>query len=91
MHGSGYERIASAGCSDRTIRRRVTQWARLGLAERLHAVTVDEFEGGDHTIHLGEVVELGIPHQRQEPLIFFRGTMCALEDDIGVAHPFWDG
>jgi 3-hydroxy-9,10-secoandrosta-1,3,5(10)-triene-9,17-dione monooxygenase reductase component len=52
---------------------------------------VDEFEGGDHSIHLGEVVELGIPHQRQEPLIFFRGTMGALEDEIGVAHPFWDG
>ena len=44
VHGSGYERIASAGCSDRTIRRRLTQWARLGLAERLHAVTLAAYD-----------------------------------------------
>jgi 3-hydroxy-9,10-secoandrosta-1,3,5(10)-triene-9,17-dione monooxygenase reductase component len=51
----------------------------------------DEFEGGDHHIYLGEVVELGIPQHHQDPLIFFRGTMGALEDEPGVAHPFWDG
>ena len=28
VHGSGSERIASPGCSDRTIRRRVKPWAR---------------------------------------------------------------
>ena len=44
VHGSGYERIASAGCSDRTIRRRVTQWAELGLAERLHAVALAAYD-----------------------------------------------
>ncbi len=44
VHGSGYERIASAGCSDPAIRRRVTQWARLGLAERLHAVTLAAYD-----------------------------------------------
>jgi hypothetical protein len=27
VHGSGYERIATPGCSDRTIRRRVAEWA----------------------------------------------------------------
>ena len=27
VHGSGYERIATPGCSDRTIRRRLQQWA----------------------------------------------------------------
>jgi hypothetical protein len=27
VHGSGYERIASSGCSDRTIRRRLKEWA----------------------------------------------------------------
>ena len=32
VHGSGYERIASPGCSDRTIRRRVKEWAGLGIA-----------------------------------------------------------
>jgi len=44
VHGSGYERIASEGCSDRTIRRRVKQWARLGLAERLHAVALAAYD-----------------------------------------------
>ena len=33
VHGSGYERIASPGCSDRTIRRRLAEWAELSLAE----------------------------------------------------------
>jgi hypothetical protein len=33
VHGSGYERIASPGCSDRTIRRRLAEWAELDLAE----------------------------------------------------------
>ena len=44
VHGSGYERIASEGCSDRTIRRRLKQWARLGLAERLHAATLAAYD-----------------------------------------------
>jgi hypothetical protein len=30
VHGSGYERIATPGCSDRTIRRRLTDWATAG-------------------------------------------------------------
>jgi hypothetical protein len=34
VHGSGYERIASPGCSDRTIRRRVKAWAKLGDRSR---------------------------------------------------------
>ncbi len=33
VHGSGYERIAPPGGSDRTIRRRVREWAEAGLAE----------------------------------------------------------
>ena len=33
VHGSGYERIASPGCSARTIRRRLQQWAAAGLTE----------------------------------------------------------
>jgi hypothetical protein len=44
VHGSGYERIASAGCSDRTIRRRVKVWAGLGLAERLHATALAAYD-----------------------------------------------
>lgn len=31
MHGSGYERIAIAGCSDRTIRRRLAEWSAKGI------------------------------------------------------------
>jgi hypothetical protein len=31
VHGSGYERVASPGCSDRTIRRRVKYWSELGM------------------------------------------------------------
>jgi len=31
VHGSGYERIATVGCSDRTIRRRLTDWAERGV------------------------------------------------------------
>jgi transposase len=44
VHGSGYERIATRACSDRTIRRRLKQWARLGLAERLHAVALAAYD-----------------------------------------------
>jgi hypothetical protein len=34
VHGSGYERIASTGCSDRTIRRRLNQWANAGVGQQ---------------------------------------------------------
>src|SRR5215469_75909 len=33
VHGSGYERIATPGCSDRTIRRRLAAWAEAGLGK----------------------------------------------------------
>lgn len=52
---------------------------------------VDEFDGGDHTIVLGEVVELGAPRQNRDPLIFFRGTLGALEDEPHIMHPVIDG
>jgi Transposase DDE domain len=44
VHGSGYERIASAGCSERTIRRRLQEWAALGLSERLHTLTLRAYD-----------------------------------------------
>jgi len=44
VHGSGYERIASPGCSDRTIRRRVQEWARLGLAEAVHTLALRAYD-----------------------------------------------
>jgi len=44
VHGSGYERIASPGCSDRTIRRRVKAWAEAGVTRRLHALVVEQYD-----------------------------------------------
>ena len=44
VHGSGYERIATPGCSDRTIRRRVAQWAQWGLAGKLHAAALRAYD-----------------------------------------------
>jgi flavin reductase (DIM6/NTAB) family NADH-FMN oxidoreductase RutF len=52
---------------------------------------VDEFPGGDHTIVVGEVVELGIPQRRQEPLIFFEGSFGALEEELRSVYSVWDG
>jgi len=44
VHGSGYERIATLGCSDRTIRRRLHDWAEGGLAETLHALVLAQYD-----------------------------------------------
>lgn len=44
VHGSGYERIASPGCSDRTIRRRVKAWAEAGCAQTLHRLVVEQYD-----------------------------------------------
>jgi transposase len=44
VHSSGYERLTSPGCSDRTIRRRLKQWAAAGLAEQLHALTLQAYD-----------------------------------------------
>ena len=40
MHGSGYERVATAGCSGRTIRRRLKTWAAAGIARQVHALAL---------------------------------------------------
>lgn len=44
VHGCGDERIAVPGCSDRTIRRRIRDWAQRGLAEHLHRIAAEAFE-----------------------------------------------
>jgi hypothetical protein len=44
VHGSGYERIATPGCSDRTIRRRLAEWAEPGIAEALHAAALRAYD-----------------------------------------------
>ncbi len=57
----------------------------------LACTLVNEFEGGDHSIFVGEVRELGLPRRNQDPLIFFRGSLGALEDEPVNVHPIWDG
>ena len=44
VHGTGYERIASPGCSDGTIRRRLKEWAALGLSEQVHALALRAYD-----------------------------------------------
>ena len=44
VHGSGYERIATPGCSGRTIRRRLAEWAAQGIAEALHAAALRAYD-----------------------------------------------
>jgi hypothetical protein len=44
VHGSGYERLASPGCSDRTIRRRLDQWAEAGLGQELLRIGLDAYD-----------------------------------------------
>ena len=44
VHDSGYERIASPGCSDGTIRRRLKEWAAAGLSEQVHALALEAYD-----------------------------------------------
>lgn len=44
VHGSGYERIATPSCSDRTIRRRVHAWAKAELMQQLHAIVLRQYD-----------------------------------------------
>ncbi|MFF4037151.1 IS5 family transposase [Streptomyces sp. NPDC001816] len=44
VHGSGYERISTPGCSDRTIRRRVKEWSDQGISEQIHALALKAYD-----------------------------------------------
>ena len=44
VHGSGYERIATPGCSDRTIRRRLRDWAQAGHTKVLLRLVLTAFD-----------------------------------------------
>jgi transposase len=44
VHGSGYERITTERCSDRTLRRRLKDWAELGIAQQVHAVALSAYD-----------------------------------------------
>lgn len=41
VHGSGYERLVSPGCSDRTIRRRLSEWAHADVGFELLMIGLD--------------------------------------------------
>jgi len=43
VHGSGYERIASPGCSDGTIRR-LKEWAAAWLSEQVHTLALRAYD-----------------------------------------------
>ena len=44
VHGSGYERVASAACSGGTIRRRLKEWATAGVSEQVHALALAAYD-----------------------------------------------
>lgn len=44
VHGSGYERVATEQCSDRTIRRRLHLWAEAGLGQRVHELALEAYD-----------------------------------------------
>ncbi len=50
----------------------------------------ERFEGGDHVIVVGEVLELGVPRHDREPLIFFGGALATLETQPFGAPQIWD-
>jgi hypothetical protein len=44
VHGSGYERLASPGCSDRTIRRHLSEWAQAGIGPELLRIGLEAYD-----------------------------------------------
>jgi transposase len=44
VHGSGYERVASAACSEGTIRRRLKEWAAAGVSEQVHTLALEAYD-----------------------------------------------
>ncbi|MPY55253.1 IS5 family transposase [Streptomyces acidicola] len=44
VHGSGYERVSTPGCSDRTIRRRVKESSDQGISEQVHALALKAYD-----------------------------------------------
>lgn len=44
VHGGGYERVAVPGCSDRTIRRRLADWAERGVTKDLLRTSLTGYE-----------------------------------------------
>jgi hypothetical protein len=44
VHGSGYERVATTGCSDRTLRRRLHDWAQAGHGRALLRICLAAYD-----------------------------------------------
>jgi hypothetical protein len=44
VHGSGYERLASPGCSDHTIRRRLTEGTHAGIGPELLRIGLEAYD-----------------------------------------------
>jgi hypothetical protein len=44
VHGSGYELIAPPGCSDRTIRRRLLEWAEACFGQEQLRIGLDVYD-----------------------------------------------
>ena len=44
VQGAGNERIASPGCSDATNRRRLKEWAAVGLSEQIHTFALQVYD-----------------------------------------------
>ena len=44
VHGTGYERLASPGCSDRTILRRLAEWAQAGIGSELLRIGLEAYD-----------------------------------------------
>ena len=61
-----------------------------GALAELACNVVAEHPAGDHTIFLGRVQEVGIPRHNADPLIFFRGSMGALEHEPAAMPPIWE-
>lgn len=68
VHGSGYERIAVAGCSDRTIRRRLSDWAEQGVTKDLLRTTL---AGYDRMLGL-DLEDLSVDGSITNPLVAVR-------------------
>jgi flavin reductase (DIM6/NTAB) family NADH-FMN oxidoreductase RutF len=62
-----------------------------GALAHLDCRLVNEFDGGDHSIFLGEVTEIGATRRHADPLVFFRGSLGAMDGHEKDSGPVWDG
>jgi flavin reductase (DIM6/NTAB) family NADH-FMN oxidoreductase RutF len=51
-----------------------------GSLAYLEVVVTERYDGGDHTIFLGEVVEMQVLRHEARPLLYFRGKYVRMEE-----------